>query len=99
MSAEDVQRFEEKILNPNAAAKSSKTEKIKKDNFKKLVIEIVGRNVGQAFKKEVHMNNLPPMFKNPRPKQPRVDDTDADIGLCSLFGPDLAESNGHQATF
>lgn len=45
------------------------------------------------------MNNLPPMFKNPRPKQPRVDDTDADIGLCSLFGPDLAESNGHQATF
>nr|XP_027206686.1 LOW QUALITY PROTEIN: exportin-5-like [Penaeus vannamei] len=99
VSAEDVQRFEEKILNPNAAAKSSKTEKIKKDNFKKLVIEIVGRNVGQAFKKEVHMNNLPPMFKNPRPKQPRVDDTDADIGLCSLFGPDLAESNGHQATF
>ncbi|XP_047474194.1 exportin-5-like [Penaeus chinensis] len=96
VSAEDVQRFEEKILNSNAAAKNSKTEKIKKDHFKKLVIEIVGRNVGQAFKKEVHMNNLPPMFKNPRPKQPRVDDTDADIGLCSLFGPDLAESNGHQ---
>lgn len=41
MSAEDVQRFEEKILNPNAAAKSSKTEKIKKDNFKKLVIEVI----------------------------------------------------------
>ncbi|XP_045606825.1 exportin-5 isoform X2 [Procambarus clarkii] len=96
--ADDVQRFEEKLLNPtqNPNTKNTKVEKIKKDLFKKLVIEIVGRNVGQAFKKEVHMNNLPPMFKIPRPKQPRVDDTDADIGLCTLFGSDAQDANGHQ---
>ncbi|KAG7171528.1 Exportin-5-like [Homarus americanus] len=98
VSADDVQRFEEKLQSPsqNPNVKNSKVEKIKKDVFKKLVIEIVGRSVGQAFKKEVHMNDLPPMFKNPRPKQPRVDDTDTDIGLCSLFGPDSGDSNGHQ---
>ncbi|KAK8751328.1 hypothetical protein OTU49_014122 [Cherax quadricarinatus] len=98
VSTDDVQRFEEKLLSPsqNPNVKNSKLEKTKKDLFKKLVIEIVGRNVGQALKKEVHMNELPPMFKNPRPKQPRVDDTDADIGLCSLFGPDSQDFNGHQ---
>lgn len=58
--------------------------------------QIVGRNVGQALKKEVHMKNLPPMFKRPRPKQPRIDDTDADIGLCSLFGPESGDTNGPQ---
>ncbi|XP_071532489.1 exportin-5 [Panulirus ornatus] len=98
VSADDVQRFEEKLLNPsqNLNVKNSKVEKMKKDVFKKLVIEIVGRDVGQAFKKEVHMNNLPPIFKNPRPKQPRLSDTDADIGLSLLFGPDSADANGHQ---
>ncbi|MPC27849.1 Exportin-5 [Portunus trituberculatus] len=100
VTAEDVQSFEEKLQasNQNPNIKSSKLEKVKKDVFKKLITEIVGRNIGQAFKKEVHMNNLPPMFKAPRPKQPRVDDTDADIGLCSLFGPEVADTNGHQVT-
>uniref|UniRef100_A0A0P4W0G1 Importin N-terminal domain-containing protein n=1 Tax=Scylla olivacea TaxID=85551 RepID=A0A0P4W0G1_SCYOL len=100
VTAEDVQSFEEKLQasNQNPNIKSSKLEKVKKDVFKKLITEIVGRNIGQAFKKEVHMNNLPPMFKAPRPKQPRVDDSDSDIGLCSLFGPEVADTNGHQVT-
>lgn len=58
----------------------------------------MGRNIGQAFKKEVHMTNLPRMFKAPRPKQPRVDEIESDIGLCSLFGPEAADTNGHQIT-
>lgn len=57
----------------------------------------MGRSIGQALKKEVHMNNLPPMFTRPRAKQPRIDDTDADIGLCSLFGPEAGDANGHQS--
>ncbi|KAK4329340.1 hypothetical protein Pmani_000289 [Petrolisthes manimaculis] len=95
---EDVVKLEEKIQQStqnNPTGKTSKHDKAKKDIFRKIVSQIVGKNVGQAFKKEVHMTNLPPMFKKPRPKQPRVDDTDTDIGLCSLFGPE-GDANGHQ---
>ena len=53
--------------------------------------QVVGRNVGQALKKEVHIKNLPPIFKTPRPKQPSVVETDSELGLTSLFGSD---SNG-----
>lgn len=42
VSANDVQRFEEKLLNSsqNPNMKNSKVEKMKKDVFKKLVIEV-----------------------------------------------------------
>lgn len=97
VKAEDVVQFEEKLKNPsqNPAVKPAKIEKMKKESFKKVIKEIIGRNVGQAFKKEVHMQNLPPMFKAPRPKQPSVDEFDAEIGLCALFDQS-AEANGQQ---
>lgn len=42
VTAEDVQRFEEKLqgTGQNPAMKSSKIEKVKKDVFKKLIIEV-----------------------------------------------------------
>ncbi|XP_076068293.1 exportin-5-like protein Ranbp21 isoform X2 [Oratosquilla oratoria] len=93
---EHVNSFEQKMICPsqNPNIKSSKVEKMKKELFKKIVHQIVGRNVGQAFKNEVNIQELPPMFKAPRPKQPRIDETEEDIGLCSLFGPQ-ADVNGH----
>lgn len=88
VTEESVQKFEERLSNLNPGMKSTKAEKAKKDGFRKLVSEIVGQNVGQALKKEVHIKNLPPMFKAPRPKQPSLVETDSDIGLSSLFGSD-----------
>ncbi|KAK7075731.1 Exportin-5 [Halocaridina rubra] len=92
--AVNVQKLDEKILNPHPNIKAAKAEKDKKDCFKKLVNEVVGRNVGEAFKKEVHIKSLPPIFSVPRPKQPSIVETDSDIGLTSLFGSD---SNGHMS--
>lgn len=42
VTVEDVQRFEEKLQasGQNPAMKSSKLEKVKKDIFKKLIIEV-----------------------------------------------------------
>lgn len=47
VTADDVQRFEEKLQQSgqNPTMKSSKLEKVKKDVFKKLIIEV---NIGAA---------------------------------------------------
>ena len=47
------------------------------------------KNVGEQFKKEVYIKNLPPMCVMSRPKAKRLDETEnKDLGLCSLFSGD-----------
>ncbi|KAI0243017.1 Exportin-5 [Lamellibrachia satsuma] len=61
-------------------------EKKKKEQFKKLVQAIIGKNVSEAFQRNVHIKNLPPMYRTNRPKMPSVFDMSlAEVGLCSLF--------------
>lgn len=68
-------------------------DKKKKESYKKLVTEIIGKSVGQQFKREVQYKCLPNLFKRLRPKQPALDDVEhKDIGLTDLFKP---EPNGH----
>ncbi|XP_076464074.1 exportin-5-like [Babylonia areolata] len=88
-SVEAVQNFEKTFLQISNPQKAP-SEKKKKDSFKKLIGGIIGKDLGQMFKREVHYRNLPPMFVR-RPRKVEVDLTDHDDhGLCALFrGDDL----------
>ncbi|XP_076324689.1 exportin-5-like protein Ranbp21 [Tachypleus tridentatus] len=87
----DLQSFDEKILQTSSG---KITEKRKKDMFRKLVLDIIGTNIGQQFKKEVHIKNLPPLFCWPRKKNLHLEDLEEkNMGLCELFQPDQQRKN------
>ncbi|XP_033734576.1 exportin-5-like [Pecten maximus] len=90
-SMDAVRAFDEKIF--QSSPQKQLSDKKKKDIFKKLVTDIIGKSVGQQFKREAQYKNLPPIFTI-KPKQPSVDEIDSkDLGLCSLFKP----TNGNSA--
>ncbi|XP_067277534.1 exportin-5 [Pseudorasbora parva] len=79
-----LEQFDQKAIQP---AVSKAGEKKKKDQFKRLIAGTVGKPLGQQFKKEVHIRNLPSLFKKPKPAQDMLENTDA-AGLIALFSPD-----------
>ncbi|KAK3092966.1 hypothetical protein FSP39_009455 [Pinctada imbricata] len=86
---QDIQSFDEKMIfikNP----KQGVAEKKKKDSFKRLVSEVIGKSIGQQFKREAQYRNLPPIFRI-RPPKEDIMKKQEDTGLWSLFNP----SNGH----
>ncbi|XP_014667809.1 PREDICTED: exportin-5-like [Priapulus caudatus] len=80
-----LQAFDEKLL--QAMPTKQLPEKKKKDMFKKLVSDIIGHNIGQQFRKEVHIRNLAPLFKSSRPRAAPVPEEEKYTGLCELFKP------------
>nr|KAG5703516.1 hypothetical protein BaRGS_020150 [Batillaria attramentaria] len=83
---EAVQNFEKNFLQ-SVSPQKMPSEKKKKDMFKKLVSSIIGKDIGQLFKREVHYKTLPPMFKR-RPRQQMDILEEGDANLCSLFKAD-----------
>ncbi|XP_012279678.1 exportin-5 [Orussus abietinus] len=85
----DLQRFDEKMS--VTSTKGNKVEKGKKDLFKKITNQLIGRSVGQLFRKEVKIDNLPRLEVPGKPKPLRLDDISksaTDTGLAALFaGP------------
>ncbi|KAH8387863.1 hypothetical protein KR093_009942 [Drosophila rubida] len=61
VNAADIQKFDEKIS--VAPVKGNKVDRAKKDIFKKLTAQLVGRSVNQLFRHKVQIANLPPMPK------------------------------------
>lgn len=59
VEANDLQRLDEKLAHHNN--KPAKIDKSKRDLFKKITSRLIGRNVGQLFKKEVYIVDLPAM--------------------------------------
>uniref|UniRef100_A0A182SNG1 Importin N-terminal domain-containing protein n=1 Tax=Anopheles maculatus TaxID=74869 RepID=A0A182SNG1_9DIPT len=59
VSAGDIQKLDEKIS--VGSTKGNKIDKAKKDLFKKITTNIIGRNIGQHGRKEVKILNLPPI--------------------------------------
>ncbi|KAB0800097.1 hypothetical protein PPYR_07977 [Photinus pyralis] len=53
----DLQKLDERIS--GSTSKGNKVEKVKKDLFKKITGTLIGRSVGQLFKKEVKIADLP----------------------------------------
>ncbi|XP_028845932.1 exportin-5 isoform X2 [Denticeps clupeoides] len=84
---EALDQFEQKMLTPST---NKATEKKRKDHFKKLLAGAVGKPLGQQFKKEVHIRNLPALFKKVKPnlKRDLLDLENSETsGLPSLFSP------------
>lgn len=94
----DLQKLDEKILTANATgplvnsnqgaattttgSKSNKIDKNKKDLFKKITNQLIGRNVlAQLFRNPAIINDLHPMNNNSKQKNPNLIDTSADSGI------------------
>lgn len=54
-----LQSFDDKVLH---APPQKQSEKRKKDAFKKLVSEIIGKSISEHFKKDKYFEKLPPIF-------------------------------------
>ncbi|KAH8421457.1 hypothetical protein KR009_008314 [Drosophila setifemur] len=91
VNAADIQKFDEKIA--VAPVKGNKVDRAKKDLFKKLTAQLVGRSVNQLFRHEVQIANLPPMQSH-KPKSGTagmvsdIMDSNQNASLARLFGPE-----------
>lgn len=84
VDAHDLQRLDDKIASHNN--KPAKIDKSKRDLFKKITSKLIGRNVGQLFKKEVYILDLPSMHI-PKEKPRSALDAPEGAGLEKLFTP------------
>ena len=55
-----LKAFDDQILASNPAKQPS--EKKRKEAFRKLVADIIGKDIGQQFKKNAEIKNLPPLW-------------------------------------
>ena len=100
-SVEDVKRFDDHVLQvihgkengANGGKGGSGGHKIVGDRtlknmFKKLIGQLIGKDVAQMFKNEVIIKNLPTLQPSkPRHKTPSLEDTEtSELGITSLFG-------------
>ncbi|XP_066518389.1 exportin-5 [Hoplias malabaricus] len=82
INLEQLEQFDQRTVNPGLQKVG---EKKRKDQFKKLIAGAVGKPLGQQFKKEVHIRNLPSLFKKVKPWKDVVNE---DVGLANLFTTD-----------
>ncbi|TRY71293.1 hypothetical protein DNTS_007635 [Danionella cerebrum] len=73
-----LDQFDQRILHPSSGA-TRPAEKKRRDQFKKLIAGAVG--------KEVHIRNLPSLFKMPKVVKEPLEIIE-DNALLSLFAPD-----------
>ncbi|RXM30463.1 Exportin-5 [Acipenser ruthenus] len=79
-----LDQFDLKVLNPG---QQKTADKKRKDIFKRLISGTVGKPLGQQFKKEVHIKNLPSLFKKNK-SEPTLETLDSNsAGLATLFSP------------
>ncbi|XP_073338738.1 exportin-5 isoform X1 [Pagrus major] len=83
ISVEALDQYDHRLMDPNAQKVGDKK---RKDQFKKLIAGTVGKALCQQFRKEVHIRNLPSLFKKPKPDKD-VLNTEA-MGLAALFTPE-----------
>uniref|UniRef100_A0A8C1LSM7 Exportin 5 n=1 Tax=Cyprinus carpio TaxID=7962 RepID=A0A8C1LSM7_CYPCA len=81
---EALEQFDQKTIQSTV---SKAGEKKKKEQFKRLIAGTVGKPLGQQFKKEVHIRNLPSLFKKPKPTKDMLENTDTAC-LITLFSSD-----------
>ncbi|BFG03016.1 exportin-5 [Drosophila madeirensis] len=92
VNAADIQKFDEKTA--VAPVKGNKVDRAKKDIFKKLTAQLVGRSVNQLFRHEVQIANLPPMQPHKLKStgtgttSHNIMDSNQNANLTKLFGSD-----------
>ncbi|XP_034753551.1 exportin-5 [Etheostoma cragini] len=84
ISVEALDQYDHRLMDPNAQKVGDKK---RKDQFKKLIAGTVGKALCQQFRKEVHIRNLPSLFKKPKPDKGMPQDSEA-LGLEALFSPE-----------
>ncbi|XP_047459747.1 exportin-5 [Mugil cephalus] len=87
INMEALDQYDRRLVDPSSQKGSQKIgEKKRKEQFKRLIAGTVGKALCQQFRKEVHIRNLPSLFK--KPKQDKdIQDSEA-LGLAALFVPD-----------
>lgn len=64
--------------------------------FQIIVVLFFQKSIGEQFKRETAIHNLPPIMKFARRKKLGIDEVEkADIGLCALFGADYKQEESH----
>ncbi|XP_034008440.1 exportin-5 [Trematomus bernacchii] len=84
ISVEALDQYDHRLLDPNAQKVGDKK---RKDHFRKLIEGTVGKALCQQFRKEVHIRNLPSLYKSPKPDKDVVQNSEA-TGLEALFAPE-----------
>ncbi|KAJ8384765.1 hypothetical protein AAFF_G00198510 [Aldrovandia affinis] len=85
IQVEALNIYDQKTINPPPQKLG---ERKRKDHFKRLLAGTVGKPVGQQFKKEVHIRNLPSLFRKVKPEAKRdVLENSENAVLASLFAP------------
>ncbi|CAH0721476.1 unnamed protein product, partial [Brenthis ino] len=87
VDAHDLQRLDEKLT--SNTAKPAKIDKGKRELFKKITSRLIGRSVGQLFKKEVFILDLPTMHIPKDKPRSALDSADGAAleGLFSMNAP------------
>ncbi|XP_008956992.2 exportin-5 [Gorilla gorilla gorilla] len=81
---DSLDQFDCKLLNPSL---QKVADKRRKDQFKRLIAGCIGKPLGEQFRKEVHIKNLPSLFKKTKPMlETEVLDNDGG-GLATIFEP------------
>ncbi|XP_032409828.1 exportin-5 [Xiphophorus hellerii] len=80
ISIEALDLYDQRLVDPNAQKVG---EKKRRDQFKKLLAGTIGKALCQQFRKEVHIRNLPSLFKKPKPDKDIVETEQ--LGLAALF--------------
>ncbi|KAJ8013751.1 hypothetical protein DPEC_G00033040 [Dallia pectoralis] len=89
VNLETLNQYDQRLLHPNTISKLG--EKKRRDTFKKLLVGTVGKALGQQFKKEVHIRNLPSLFKKSKPEKRDILETSESGTLAALFSPTQAD--------
>lgn len=92
---DDLKRFDDRMMAAISGKENMKGgDRAKKDMFKKLISQFIGKDLAQMFKQDVVIKNLPtPVVPKPRFKTPSLEDSEkTDIGIGALFS-----QNGHKS--
>ncbi|XP_071797679.1 exportin-5-like [Asterias amurensis] len=87
VTMESLEIFDRRFVFSSDTRKTT-SDKSRRDHFKKLISGIIGKHIGQKFKREVIIKNLEPLnkpLKNRDTVGPEVDD---DLALVALFAKD-----------
>ncbi|TKS85625.1 Exportin-5 [Collichthys lucidus] len=83
INVEALDQYDHRLMDPNGQKAGDKK---RKDQFKKLIAGTVGKALCQQFRKEVHIRNLPSLFKKLKPVKD-VQNSE-ELGLAALFAPE-----------
>ncbi|XP_014907853.1 exportin-5 [Poecilia latipinna] len=83
ISIDALDLYDQRLVDSNAQKAG---EKKRRDQFKKLLAGTIGKALCQQFRKEVHIRNLPSLFKKPKPDKDIVETEQ--LGLAALFSPE-----------